>query len=121
ELLEKADTPEGLKTLSREELPKLAAEMRQFIIDSVAGRTGGHLGSGLGAVELTIALHYFYQMLSHDSVVFDVGHQCYPHKLLTGRRGRFGSLRQYKGISGFPDPKESPFDLVKTGHGGTSL
>lgn len=121
ELLEKANTPDGLKKLSREDLPKLAAEMRQFIIDSVAGRTGGHLGSGLGAVELTIALHHYFNMLDHDSVVFDVGHQCYPHKLLTGRRERFDTLRQYKGISGFPDPKESPFDLVKTGHGGTSL
>ena len=121
ELLEKADTPEGLKELSAEDLPRLAEEMRQFIIDSVAGRTGGHLGSGLGAVELTIALHHYFNMRDHDSVVFDVGHQCYPHKLLTGRREKFGTLRQYKGISGFPDPKESPFDRVKTGHGGTSL
>ena len=121
DLLEKADTPDGLKELAKSDLPKLADQMRQFIIETVAGRTGGHLGSGLGTVELTIALHYFYNLLNHDSVVFDVGHQCYPHKLLTGRRERFGSLRQYKGISGFPDPKESPFDLVKTGHGGTSL
>lgn len=121
ELLEKANTPEELKKLSKEELPQLAQQMREFIIESVAGRTGGHLGSGLGTVELTIALHYFYDLLAHDSVVFDVGHQCYPHKLLTGRREEFGTLRQYQGISGFPDPKESPFDLVKTGHGGTSL
>ncbi|MCA8911140.1 MAG: 1-deoxy-D-xylulose-5-phosphate synthase, partial [Planctomycetes bacterium] len=108
ELLKKADTPEGLKQLDLSDLPKLADEMRQFIIESVAGRTGGHLGSGLGTVELSIALHYFFDLLEHDSVVFDVGHQCYPHKLLTGRRERFGTLRQYKGISGFPDPKESP-------------
>jgi 1-deoxy-D-xylulose-5-phosphate synthase len=121
ELLEKADTPQGLKQLEAAELPTLAAQMRKFIIDTVAGRTGGHLGSGLGTVELSIALHYFYDLLRHDSVVFDVGHQCYPHKLLTGRRDKFGTLRQYKGISGFPDPKESPYDLVKTGHGGTSL
>ncbi|MCB9894771.1 MAG: 1-deoxy-D-xylulose-5-phosphate synthase [Planctomycetes bacterium] len=121
DLLEKANTPDGLKELAKSDLPKLADQMRQFIIETVAGRTGGHLGSGLGTVELTIALHYFYNLLNHDSVVFDVGHQCYPHKLLTGRRERFGTLRQYKGISGFPDPKESPFDLVKTGHGGTSL
>ncbi|MBE7492844.1 MAG: 1-deoxy-D-xylulose-5-phosphate synthase [Planctomycetes bacterium] len=120
-LLEQADTPQGLKQLDARDLPKLAQEMRAFIIDSVSGRTGGHLGSGLGAVELTIALHYHYNLLDHDSVVFDVGHQCYPHKLLTGRRGQFGTLRQYHGISGFPDPKESPYDRVKTGHGGTSL
>lgn len=120
-LLEKADTPAGLKQLDRAELPQLAKEMREFIIETVSGRTGGHLGSGLGTVELTIALHYHFQLLNHDSVIFDVGHQCYPHKLLTGRRGRFGTLRQYHGISGFPDPKESPYDLVKTGHGGTSL
>ncbi|MBZ0135800.1 MAG: 1-deoxy-D-xylulose-5-phosphate synthase [Planctomycetes bacterium] len=121
ELLEKANTPDELKKLAASDLPKLAEQMRQFIIDSVAGRTGGHLGSGLGAVELTIALHYCFDVLNKDSVVFDVGHQCYPHKLLTGRREQFGTLRQYKGISGFPDPKESPFDRVKTGHGGTSL
>ena len=121
ELLEKANTPDGLKKLAASDLPKLAAEMRKFIIESVAGRTGGHLGSGPGTVELSIALHYFYDLLAQDSVVFDVGHQCYPHKLLTGRREQFGTLRQYQGISGFPDPKESPFDRVKTGHGGTSL
>lgn len=120
-LLEQADTPQGLKQLEVRDLPKLAQEMREFIIESVSGRTGGHLGSGLGTVELTIALHYHYNLLNHDSLVFDVGHQCYPHKLLTGRRAQFGGLRQYHGISGFPDPKESPYDLVKTGHGGTSL
>ncbi|MDC1142822.1 1-deoxy-D-xylulose-5-phosphate synthase [Planctomycetota bacterium] len=121
ELLKKADTPEGLKQIEQGDLPELAREMREFIIESVAGTTGGHLGSGLGAVELTIALHYYYQMLKHDAVVFDVGHQCYPHKLLTERREKFSSLRQYGGMSGFPDPKESKYDLVKTGHGGTSL
>ncbi|MCC7510540.1 MAG: 1-deoxy-D-xylulose-5-phosphate synthase [Planctomycetes bacterium] len=121
ELLNSVNTPEDLKLLKREELPRLAEEMRAFIIDSVAGKTGGHLGSGLGAVELAIALHYYYRLGDHDSVVWDVGHQCYPHKLLTGRRSQFESLRQYKGISGFPDPKESCFDKVKTGHGGTSL
>jgi 1-deoxy-D-xylulose-5-phosphate synthase len=121
ELLEQADTPDGLKKLRREVLPQLAEQMRAFIIETVAGKTGGHLGSGLGTVELSIALHYHYNLLDHDSVIYDVGHQCYPHKLLTGRRGRFGTLRQHKGISGFPDPKESPYDRVKTGHGGTSL
>lgn len=121
ELLKSADTPDGLKQIKQGDLPELAQQMREFIIESVVGKTGGHLGSGLGTVELTIALHYYYQMLEHDAVIFDVGHQCYPHKLLTGRRERFSSLRQYGGLSGFPDPKESKFDLVKTGHGGTSL
>ncbi len=121
ELLKKANTPDGLKQLDQDSLPELAQEMREFIIESVAGKTGGHLGSGLGTVELTIALHYHFQMLDHDSLIFDVGHQCYPHKLLTGRREKFSTLRLYKGLSGFPDPKESKYDLVKTGHGGTSL
>jgi 1-deoxy-D-xylulose-5-phosphate synthase len=121
EFLDRVSTPEDLKRLRREDLAKLAAEMRAFIIDCVSGRTGGHLGSGLGAVELSIALHYYYDLCTRDSVVWDVGHQCYPHKLLTGRRGMFETLRQYKGMSGFPDPKESPYDKVKTGHGGTSL
>ena len=121
ELLQQADTPEGLKQIHRTDLPKLAEQLRAFIIESVAGKTGGDLGSGLGTVAPAIALHYYYPMRDHDPLVFDVGHQCYPHKLLTGRRKDFGSLRQYHGISGFPDPKESCFDLVKTGHGGTSL
>lgn len=121
ELLNTINSPEDLKQLKREELPKLADELRAFIIDSVVGMTGGHLGSGLGALELSIALHYQYRLDCHDSLVWDVGHQCYPHKLLTGRRADFSTLRQYKGLSGFPDPKESCYDKVKTGHGGTSL
>ncbi|MCC6466494.1 MAG: 1-deoxy-D-xylulose-5-phosphate synthase [Planctomycetes bacterium] len=121
ELLVQAGTPEGLKRLEARDLPLLAQDMREFIIETVAGRTGGHLGSGLGTVELTIALHYYFDFFNKDAVLFDVGHQCYPHKLLTGRREKFASLRQYKGLSGFPDPKECPADLVKTGHGGTSL
>ncbi|MCC6572645.1 MAG: 1-deoxy-D-xylulose-5-phosphate synthase [Planctomycetes bacterium] len=121
EFLDKINTPEDIKALRAEDLPKLASEIRQYIIDVVAGSTGGHLGSGLGTVEITLALHYYYNFLNHDSLVFDVGHQCYPHKILTGRKDRLGTLRQSKGLSGFPDPKESPFDLVKTGHGGTSL
>ncbi len=121
QLLDQVNDPDDLKKLRREELPKLAEELRAFIIDCVHGRTGGHLGSGLGTVELSLALHYHYQLRDHDSLVWDVGHQCYPHKLLTGRRGAFSTLRQYNGLSGFPDPKESPYDKVKTGHGGTSL
>ncbi|HRJ78669.1 MAG TPA: 1-deoxy-D-xylulose-5-phosphate synthase N-terminal domain-containing protein [Planctomycetota bacterium] len=121
ELLETINEPEDLKKLSVDELETLSKEIRSFIIEVVSGTTGGHLGSGLGAVELTVALHYFFNFRNHDSLVFDVGHQCYPHKVITGRRDKLMKLRQHHGLSGFPDPTESCFDLVKTGHGGTSL
>lgn len=121
ELLETINEPEDLKKLSVDELETLSKEIRSFIIEVVSGTTGGHLGSGLGAVELTVALHYFFNFRNHDSLVFDVGHQCYPHKVITGRRDKLMKLRQHHGLSGFPDPVESCFDLVKTGHGGTSL
>jgi 1-deoxy-D-xylulose-5-phosphate synthase len=109
-----------VKLMDGEELAVLAAELRAFIIDSVT-RTGGHLGAGLGVVELTLALFAEFEFNDHDKLIWDVGHQCYPHKVLTGRAGRFDSLRQWGGMSGFPDPKESEFDTVKTGHGGTSI
>lgn len=121
ELLETINEPEDLKKLSVDELETLSKEIRSFIIEVVSGTTGGHLGSGLGAVELTVALHYFFNFRNHDSLVFDVGHQCYPHKVITGRRDKLMKLRQHHGLSGFPDPTESCYDLVKTGHGGTSL
>lgn len=121
ELLESINSPQDMKRLGVEELDNLAQEIRSYIIEVVTGSTGGHLGSGLGAVEFTVALHYFFNFLKHDSLVFDVGHQCYPHKVLTSRREPLKALRQYNGLSGFPDPKESPYDLVKTGHGGTSI
>lgn len=121
EILETINEPEDLKKLSVDDLETLSKEIRSFIIDVVSGTTGGHLGSGLGAVELTVALHHFFNFRNHDALVFDVGHQCYPHKVITGRRDKLMKLRQHHGLSGFPDPKESCFDLVKTGHGGTSL
>ncbi len=105
-LLDRIDTPADLKQLARTELPLLAAEMRHAILDTVSV-TGGHLGSGMGVVELTIALHYLFDFLD-DRLVWDVGHQCYPHKLLTGRKDRFHTLRQKGGLSGFSNRYESP-------------
>jgi len=113
------DSPQDLKRLSVEELTHVAARMRGELIDSVS-RTGGHLGSGLGVVELTIALHYVYDF-GVDRLVFDVGHQCYPHKMLTGRAARMGTMRQDGGLVGFPHPDESPYDLFHTGHAGTGI
>ncbi len=118
-LLDKIDSPEDLKKLSRKELPGLAGEIRKLIQEVVAN-TGGHLASNLGVVELTLALHYVYDF-SYDRLLWDVGHQCYTHKLLTGRKGGFHTLRQYQGLSGFPNPKESPHDPLIAGHSGTSI
>jgi 1-deoxy-D-xylulose-5-phosphate synthase len=119
-LLASLRAPDEVKRMDGENLRALAAEIRAFIIDSVT-RTGGHLGAGLGVVELTLALFAEFEFNDRDKLVWDVGHQCYPHKLLTGRAGQFESLRQWGGLSGFPDPQESPYDTVKTGHGGTSI
>jgi 1-deoxy-D-xylulose-5-phosphate synthase len=119
-LLDAIHCPDDVKRLDDAALPALAEEMRRFIIDSVT-RTGGHLGAGLGVVELTLALFAEFDFNMRDKLVWDVGHQCYPHKLLTGRAARFDSLRQWGGLSGFPDPHESVYDTVKTGHGGTSI
>ena len=113
------NSPDDLKKLSREELPALADELREFVLDSVS-KTGGHLSSNLGTVELSIALHYVFDT-PHDRIVWDVGHQSYPHKILTGRRERMGSLRQHKGQSGFPHRSESEFDAFGTGHSSTSI
>ena len=118
-LLDQIDSPEALRRLPADSLPEVAAAMRSELIEAIS-RTGGHLGSGLGVVELTIALHYVYDF-RHDRLVFDVGHQCYPHKLLTGRRGRIGTMRQIDGLCGFPHPDESDYDLFHTGHAGTSI
>jgi 1-deoxy-D-xylulose-5-phosphate synthase len=117
--LHSVNSPDDLRKLSREELPPLADELRQFILDSVS-KTGGHLSSNLGTVELSIALHYVFDT-PHDRIVWDVGHQSYPHKILTGRRDRMSTLRQYKGLSGFPHRGESEFDAFGTGHSSTSI
>ena len=105
-LLETIDDPAQLRKLPRTQLQALADELRAFILDSVS-RTGGHLSSNLGTVELTIALHYVFNT-PYDRLVWDVGHQTYPHKILTGRRERMDSLRQLGGLSGFPQRSESP-------------
>ena len=116
-LLEMVNTPEALRELERSQLHRLAGELRQYLIDSVS-QTGGHLSSNLGTVELTIALHYVFNT-PHDRLVWDVGHQTYGHKILTGRRASFHTLRQHQGISGFTRRSESPFDAFTTGHSGT--
>lgn len=118
--LDRIDHPNDLKRLNRKELPEVASEIRAFITETTK-YTGGHIGSGLGVAELTVALHYIFDFEEKDHLIFDVGHQCYPHKILTGRRERMRTLRQKDGLSGFPNPDESVYDRVKTGHGGTSL
>ncbi len=118
-LLDTITGPADLKNIPREELPRLATEIRQFLIEAVS-QTGGHLASNLGAVELSIALHYCFDSPA-DKLIWDVGHQAYTHKVLTGRRDRFHTQRQYKGISGFPKRSESPHDAFGAGHSSTSI
>ncbi|MFN2398970.1 MAG: 1-deoxy-D-xylulose-5-phosphate synthase [Gemmatimonadaceae bacterium] len=118
-LLDRIDSPADLKGLSREELVDLAAQMRAFLIDSCS-RTGGHIGAGLGVIELAVALHYVFDA-PRDQIVWDVGHQGYPHKLLTGRRRAFSSLRQEGGISGFLKRDESEYDTFGAGHAATAI
>lgn len=117
--IDKINSPADLKKVPLEKLPEVAAEYRQFMIESVA-KTGGHLGASLGTVELTIALHYVLNS-PEDKICWDVGHQAYVHKMITGRRGRMGSLRQAGGLSGFPSPWESPHDPFIVGHAGTAI
>jgi 1-deoxy-D-xylulose-5-phosphate synthase len=119
ELLDGIQSPVDLRKLNPEQLNQLTGEIRTKIIQTVAN-TGGHLAPSLGVVELTIALHYVFDT-PHDKLIWDVGHQSYAHKLLTGRRDRFHTLRQYKGISGFPKRSESEYDVVETGHSSTSI
>jgi 1-deoxy-D-xylulose-5-phosphate synthase len=99
-LLDRIDTPAGLRALPREDLAQVVDEVREFLLWSV-GQSGGHFGAGLGVVELTVALHYLYET-PHDRLVWDVGHQTYPHKILTGRRDRMTTMRQKHGLAGFP-------------------
>ena len=117
--LEKIQSPEFLKNLSVSEMIQLAAEIRSFLIHNIS-KTGGHLASNLGVVELTLALHYVFDSPT-DKIFFDVGHQCYTHKILTGRASHFATLRQYKGISGFQKRAESVHDVWEAGHSSTSL
>lgn len=118
-ILDTIDSPADLKRLPPSKLPALAADIRETIVD-VVSKTGGHLASSLGAVELAIAIHYVFDT-PRDKVIWDVGHQSYAHKLLTGRRDRFATLRQYNGISGFTRMKESRYDAFSTGHSSTSI
>ena len=119
ELLKTIDQPSELRALGRKQLPELAAELRAFLIDSVS-KTGGHLSSNLGTVELTIALHYIFDTPT-DRLVWDVGHQTYSHKILTGRREQMATLRQYHGLAGFPRREESEYDTFGTAHSSTSI
>jgi len=119
ELLKNINDPADLRKLSRADLHKLANELRTYLLESVS-QTGGHLSSNLGTVELTIALHYVFNT-PHDRIVWDVGHQTYPHKILTGRRDRMPTLRQLGGLSGFPRRDESPYDTFGTAHSSTSI
>ncbi len=118
-LLEKINDPADLKKLSMPELETLAEEIRQFMLRSIS-KTGGHLASNLGAVEMTLALHYVFDF-KQDKLLWDVGHQCYTHKIITGRKAGFERLRQVGGISGFPNPGESEYDQFTVGHAGTSV
>ncbi|MBW1988471.1 MAG: 1-deoxy-D-xylulose-5-phosphate synthase [Deltaproteobacteria bacterium] len=119
EFLSRIQSPADLKELSKKDLPKLAAEIRQVIIQTVS-KTGGHLAPSLGVVELAIALHYVFDA-PRDKIIWDVGHQAYAHKLLTGRRDRFSTLRQHGGLSGFARMSESPYDAFTVGHSSTSV
>ncbi len=118
-LLHSIDSPTDLRALPESQLPQLAGELRSFLVDCVS-QTGGHLAAGLGVVELTIALHYCFDT-PRDRLVWDVGHQAYPHKILTGRRARMCTMRQEGGLSGFPKRSESPYDSFGVGHSSTSI
>ena len=118
-ILPTIQSPKDLKRLDLQQLHQVAAELREAICEQVS-RTGGHLAPNLGVVELTIALHYVFDF-SHDRLLFDVGHQCYPHKLLTGRQHLLSKLRTRQGMAGFPEPTESEYDLFSVGHAGTAI
>lgn len=118
-LLDTIDSPEQLRLLDRKQLPQLAGELREFLVQSVS-KTGGHLSSNLGTVELTIALHYVFNT-PKDRLVWDVGHQTYPHKVLTGRKHQMDQLRLHGGMSGFPKRSDSPYDTFGVGHSSTSI
>src|SRR6195952_1895795 len=118
-ILQKINSPDDVKKISKEQLHQLCDELRQYIVDIVSVH-GGHFGASLGVVELTVALHYIYNT-PYDQLVWDVGHQAYGHKILTGRRDNFISNRKYGGISGFPKRSESEYDTFGVGHSSTSI
>src|SRR5437899_5383459 len=118
-ILEEIAGPQDLRDLGYPDLERLCAEIRQFLVDAVS-RTGGHLGPNLGVVELSVALHRVFES-PRDRIIFDTGHQAYVHKILTGRRDRFDTLRQLGGLSGYPSRAESEHDLVENSHASTGL
>ena len=118
-ILDKVNSPNDLKDLNMEDLNSLCGEIREFLVEKVS-KTGGHLAPNLGVVELTVALHYIFDS-PEDKIIFDVGHQTYVHKILTGRKDDFDTLRQLNGLSGFPKPYESEHDVFNTGHSSTSI
>ena len=118
-ILDRVQSPKDVKELNRKELGQLAQEIRDLIIQ-VVSKTGGHLSSNLGVVELTLALHQVFDA-KEDKIIWDVGHQCYTHKIITGRKEQFQKLRQHEGLCGFPDRGESPYDVYNTGHASTAL
>ncbi len=118
-LLHRVENPADLRTLDESQLPQLADELRQFLVESVSS-SGGHFGAGLGCVELTVALHYLYET-PHDRIVWDVGHQAYPHKILCERADRIRTIKKHQGLAPFPKREESPYDTFGTGHSSTSI
>jgi 1-deoxy-D-xylulose-5-phosphate synthase len=118
-LLDGIHSPDDIKGFSGAQLSQLADEIRSFILDVVSVHPG-HLGASLGVVELTVALHYVFNT-PYDNLIWDVGHQAYSHKILTGRKEQFSTLRQWNGVSGFPNPEESRYDAFATGHASTSV
>ena len=118
-LLDTIQFPADLRQIERKDLPAVAQQLRSYLLDSVS-QTGGHFASNLGAVELTVALHYVFDT-PHDRLVWDVGHQSYPHKILTGRKDRMATMRQKGGLAGFPKREESEYDTFGVGHSSTSI
>ena len=118
-LLDKVEVPSDIRSFSILELETLANELREFLLFSV-GQSGGHLGGGLGVVELTVALHYLFHT-PDDNLIWDVGHQAYPHKIITGRKNRINTIRKKDGLAPFPSVNESEFDAFGVGHSSTSI
>ena len=118
-LLDRIEQGDSLHALNTQQLLQISEELRAYLLYTV-GQTGGHFGAGLGVIELTVALHHIYNT-PHDRIVWDVGHQTYPHKILTGRRGQMHSMRQADGLAGFPKRTESEYDTFGVGHSSTSI
>ena len=118
-ILERINSPEDLRKLARDDIKKVSDELRAFLLESVS-KSGGHLSSNLGTVELTLAIHYVFNT-PFDKLVWDVGHQSYAHKIITGRRNKLSSIRKFGGISGFPKRSESKYDDFGTAHSSTSI